>query len=92
MVMGHGLGGQIALVHALGAVLTRRAAVLVNALGLALAAAHASAAGSEGGRPHNTRRHGVGWMLGSDACRDVFNAGRDDGVLEVVCDRATTDD
>lgn len=57
VVMGHGLGGQIAFVHALGAVLAWRAAVLVDALGLALAAAHTGAAGSEGGGPHNTRRH-----------------------------------
>ena len=36
----HGLGGKIAVVHALGAVLTRRPPVLVHALGLSLAASH----------------------------------------------------
>lgn len=59
MMMGHGLGGQIALVHALGTVLARSAAVFVDALGFALATAHAGAAGSEGGRPHNAGRHGA---------------------------------
>lgn len=56
VMMGHALGGQIALVHALGAVLARRPAVLVHALGLALAAANASAAGPQGGGPDDGRR------------------------------------
>lgn len=39
--------------HAFGAVLARRAAVFVDALGLALAAAHTGAAGPEGGGSDN---------------------------------------
>lgn len=55
--MAHRLGGQVALVHALCAVLARRPAVLVDALGLALPAADAGAAGTERRRSHD-RRHG----------------------------------
>lgn len=45
--MAHGLGGQIALVHAFRAVLARRAAILVDTFGLALAAAHTGTARSQ---------------------------------------------
>lgn len=58
VMMGHALRGEIALVHSLGAVLARRAPVLVDALGLALAAAHTGAAGPEGGRAHHAGGHG----------------------------------
>lgn len=49
VMVSHALRGQIALVHALCAVLAGRAAIFVDALGLALAAAHTSAACPEGG-------------------------------------------
>lgn len=48
-MMGHALRGQIAIVHALCAVLAGRAAILVDTLGLALPASNTSAAGSESG-------------------------------------------
>lgn len=54
----HGFGGQITLVHAFGAVLARRPAVLVDALGLALAAADAGAASPQGRGAH---RGSHGW-------------------------------
>jgi hypothetical protein len=57
MMMGHALGWQIAFVHALGAVLAWRAPVFVDALCLALAAAHTRAAGPEGSRADHARRH-----------------------------------
>lgn len=59
VVVGHALRGQIAVVHALGAVLARRATILVDALGLAFATAHTGAASPEGGRAHNAGRHGL---------------------------------
>lgn len=49
VMMGHALRGQIAIVHALCAVLAGRAAILVDTLGLALPASNTSAAGSESG-------------------------------------------
>lgn len=49
----HGLGGKIALVHALCAILARRSAVFVDALGLALTAAHTGAAGAKRSRADN---------------------------------------
>lgn len=75
--MAHGLGGQIALVHALCAVLARSASILVDALGLALATAHTSAAGPEGG-PADERRHGEGRQQEKrlvDECAKVFGGG-----------------
>lgn len=54
----HGLGGQIALVHTLCAVLARSATILIDTLGLALATAHTGAAGSQGRRADG--RH-AGW-------------------------------
>lgn len=57
MKVGVGLGGQIALVHALGAVLARRATIIVDTLRLALATAHAGTAGSQRCATGN-RRHG----------------------------------
>lgn len=59
MMMSHALGGQIAVVHALCAVFARSAAVLVDALGLALPAADAGAAGPQG-RAADDGRHGEG--------------------------------
>lgn len=59
--MAHGLGGQVAVVHALCAVLAGRAAILVDTLGLALATAHARAACSEGG---GANCGGHGWDVG----------------------------
>ena len=56
MMMSETLGGQITLVHPLGAVLTRGATVLVHALGLTLPAAHAGTAGSQR-RAADDRRH-----------------------------------
>lgn len=44
----HGLGRKIALMHALGTVLAGRASVFVNALGLALPAAHTRTARTKG--------------------------------------------
>ncbi len=54
--MTHGLGGQIAFVHALGTILARRPAILVDTFGLALTAPDTAAGGSveqrgAGGRP-----------------------------------------
>lgn len=57
VVVGHALRREVAVVHALGAVLARSPAVLVDALGLALAAADTSAAGPKGGRAYDARRH-----------------------------------
>lgn len=54
----HGLGRKIAFVHALGAVLARRSAVLVDTLGLALAAAHTGASRAEGSATDHAGRHG----------------------------------
>jgi hypothetical protein len=59
VMMSHALRGQIALVHALGAVLARSAAIVVDALGLALAAADTRATGPEGGRANHAGRHGA---------------------------------
>ena len=53
--MGGAVRGQIALMHALHAVFARSAAVDVDALCLAFAAAHAGAAGPEGSRAHHAR-------------------------------------
>lgn len=47
MKVGVGLGGQIALVHALGAVLAWRATIIIDTLRLAFATAHAGTAGSQ---------------------------------------------
>lgn len=44
--------------HSLGAVLARSATVFVDALCLALSAAHTGAAGPEGGGTHNRRHRG----------------------------------
>lgn len=52
----HRLGGQVAVVHALCAVLARRATILVDTLSLALATAHAGAASPKGRRADG--RHG----------------------------------
>lgn len=57
VVMGHALRGQIALMHAFCAVFARRAAVFVDTLGFALAAAHTSAAGSKGSGAHHAGGH-----------------------------------
>ena len=59
VMMSHALGGQIALVHALCAVLAGRATVVVDALGLALAAADTGATGPKGGRANDAGRHGA---------------------------------
>lgn len=56
---GHRLGGKIAVMQALGTVLARRPAVLVDALGLALATAYAGAARPQGGAADHTGRHGL---------------------------------
>lgn len=56
----HGLRWQVALMHALCAVLTRSAAILVDTLGLALAAADAGTAGAEG-RGADDGGHRVSW-------------------------------
>ena len=53
----HGLGREITLVHALGAVLAGRAPVFVDALGLAFPAAHTRATRAKGRRSHD-RGHG----------------------------------
>jgi hypothetical protein len=57
VMMSHALRREIAFMHALCAVLARGATVLVDALGLALSAAHAGAAGPQR-RAANNRRHG----------------------------------
>lgn len=55
--VGVGLGGQVAVVHALRAIAARRAAVLVDTLRLALPAADAGAAGPEGSLSNGAGRH-----------------------------------
>ena len=57
--MAHRLRREVALMHTLGAVLARRSAIFINTFGLALAAAHACAAGAKSSRSHD-RRHVVG--------------------------------
>lgn len=59
MMMSHALRGQVALVHAFGAVLAWRAAVLIHAFRLAFAASHAGSAGPERCRAYDAgrRRH-----------------------------------
>lgn len=59
VVMGHTLGGQITLVHALCAVATGRAAGLVDAFCLALAATDTGASSAQGGAADDAGgRHG----------------------------------
>jgi hypothetical protein len=54
----HRLGGKIAFVHPLGAVLAGSPPVFVDAFCFALAAAHARAAGTQGCRSHHRRHDG----------------------------------
>lgn len=71
--MAHGLGGQIALVHAFGAILARSASVFVDTFGLALATAHTGATGSKGRRADS--RHFWGFWI---RCEMELSRGRDD--------------
>lgn len=59
VMMSHALGGEVALVHALCAILAGSAAVLVDALCLALAAADTGTTGPEGSGANDARRHGA---------------------------------
>ncbi len=59
MMMSHALRGEIALMHALCAILAGCATVLVDAFGLALAAADTSASGPEGSSAHSAGGHGA---------------------------------
>lgn len=61
VMMGGAVRGQVAFVHALHAVAAGCAAVLVDALCFAFAAAHAGAASPQGGRANHA-------SLGHDVC------------------------
>ena len=82
----HGLGGQVALVHAFGAVLARRAAVLVDTLRLALAAADAGAAGAEGrGADDGGHRDGGGERRAvAGSCLEMMGRCLGEGIGDAV--------
>ena len=60
VMMSHALRRQVAFMHALCAVATRRATRLVDAFCLALATAHTGAAGPQGGSADDAGRGHVG--------------------------------